>query len=262
MLHSKYGIVFVFLLFISPYLVVSYIRNFPSPNYRTMLEAVSTSPPSAEDKHSSLQNFLTILKQSPVTDNSLMYFGNRIDLCIKLPTRDNAIATSFISNPTKIIETTWDGSKRTKINDNSYLLKFRDFPLPGIDSISPEIEVSIDFLDGKLKMLSKEWKIRSKTGALLKDSKFMKKFDIKLVGEIGIEESVPHASYVVARGWVEYKVQGTKPTIFRMAPSFVLDGTIRLIQDNVNEYASKEFSERFLKGFRQHLLKSMSVQTQ
>lgn len=231
----------------------SWMKNSPSSRCTTTLHAASIGPPSTTNKLP-LNSFLS-LPRALNLDN--MSFGNRIELNIRLPTRESALATSFISNPASILETTWDGKKREKLNKNMYLLKFREFPLPGVDTISPEIEVVLNFHDGKLMMSSRDWKIKSKTGALLKDSRFMKKFDINLEGELSIEQAAPNASYVIARGWAEYKVQGTKPTVFRMAPSFVLDATIRLIQDHVQDYAKKEFASRFSKGFREYMLNSI-----
>ena len=62
---------------------------------------------------------------------------------------------------------------------------------------------------------------------------------------------------IEAKGWVSYQVAGEKPTIFKNAPSVVLDGTIKMIELAVQDFATREFSIRLLKSFRVFALAEM-----
>jgi len=229
-------------------------HSYSQRTFSTLFASTSSAPTPLSKIKSITSLFSNIQKNS---DNSLMSFGNRIEMNIRLPTRDPELATSFIRNPRSIIEKTWDKTKLQRKSDTCYLLKFREFPLPGMDAISPEIEVDLRFDDGKIKMQSGDWTIRSKTGGIMKDSKFLNTFDIKLYGEMSIVGGNSSSQALFARGSVEYRVQGTKPSVFRAAPSFVLDATIRLIQESVKDYASKEFANRFSKEFRDYMMSTI-----
>jgi Protein of unknown function (DUF1997) len=211
----------------------------------------------------------------------LMSFGNKIELSIRLPTKDLELAAEFLKDPNSIISSTWEQSKLQRLDEDKYLLKFRDFPLPGIDTISPEIEVTLKNVDGVIRMVSGNWTLRGQSSGIMKDSRFLTSFDIKLNGEItmvspsalagsghhtgttqsGIDNhavSNKPTEPIMAVGWVEYRVKGNKPRIFRMAPSFILDGTIGLIQQSAQEYATAEFANRFSRAFRDFMVQRLS----
>ena len=120
-------------------------------------------------------------------------------------------------------------------------------------------------------MSSGNWTLRGNQGAIVKDSRFMQTFDIKLTGAIkivnndnsySITPSLRNKPDVRATGWVEYKVQGEKPSIFKAAPPFVLNTTIMLIKDTVSEFATSQFSSRFLQAFRKFMLADLRKQSQ
>jgi len=145
--------------------------------------------------------------------------------------------------------------------------------LPGIDNITPEIEVDIVYNNEEIRMSSGNWTLRGNQGAIVKDSRFMQTFDIKLTGAIKIvnvnsDNSITSSSSsrntpdIRANGWVEYKVQGEKPSIFKAAPPFVLNTTIMLIKDTVSEFATAQFSSRFLQAFRKFMLADLRKQSQ
>jgi len=117
-------------------------------------------------------------------------------------------------------------------------------------------------------MSSGNWTLRGNQGAIVKDSRFMQTFDIKLTGAIKIINNNNDNSMtsrntpdVRANGWVEYKVQGEKPSIFKAAPAFVLNTTIMLIKDTVSEFATSQFSSRFLQAFRKFMLADLKKQS-
>ena len=117
-------------------------------------------------------------------------------------------------------------------------------------------------------MSSGNWTLRGNQGAIVKDSRFMQTFDIKLTGAIKIINNNNDNSMtsrntpdVRANGWVEYKVQGEKPSIFKAAPAFVLNTTIMLIKDTVSEFATSQFSSRFLQAFRKFMLADLKNQS-
>lgn len=160
------------------------------------------------------------------------------------------------------------------------MLKTNSFPIPGIDTITPEIEVDFVYDNGVIKMSSGNWTLRGTSGGIVKDSRFMRSFTISLTGQLGLAnidisdstyESVPpsllpssngkvvgSSSMITAKGWVEYTVEGEKPNIFKAAPPFVLDATIKLIKNSVNEFATLHFSAKLLRAFRMFLLASKS----
>jgi len=53
-------------------------------------------------------------------------------------------------------------------------------------------------------------------------------------------------------------VSGLKPSIFRLAPPFLVDNTIKMIQERVQEYATAEFESRFKAAFREYMYKSFT----
>lgn len=117
-------------------------------------------------------------------------------------------------------------------------------------------------------MSSGNWTLRGNQGAIVKDSRFMQTFDIKLSGAIKIVnanndngKTSRNTPDVRANGWVEYKVQGEKPSIFKAAPAFVLNTTIMLIKDTVSEFATSQFSSRFLQAFRKFMLADLKKQS-
>lgn len=69
----------------------------------------------------------------------------------------------------------------------------------------------------------------------------------------------PHtdSKNIEAKGWVNYQVEGEKPTIFKNAPPVVLDSTIKMIEMAVQDFATREFSVRLLKSFRVFALNEM-----
>ena len=189
--------------------------------------------------------------------NGLMSFGSKIPMKVPLPTRDAEQAKSFISNLDSIVESTYEAGKYTKMADGTYLLQFATLPLPGVDRITPEIEVKFvyDSTEGTVKMSSGNWTLRGTTG-VLKDSRFMQTFAIELDGFLKI---VGSGDTVVAEGYVQYTVQGEKPSIFKRAPSFVLDKTIDFIKENVNDFAARDFQIKFLKAFRVYALADLKA---
>lgn len=194
----------------------------------------------------------------------VMTFGNRVDIQLTLPSRDRSTVTDFLQDELALLDATWEKGKFTRLgspsdNKKKYLLYFPKLVLPGVDTISPEIEVEFRYANGLIEMHSGNWTLRGDSGNVLKDSRFVESFNIIVLGELGIPHSAQptgelETTPIVARGWVEYRVKGEKPSVFRNAPPFVLDVTIKLIQDTVSEFATSQFSTRLLRGFRQYVM--------
>jgi len=206
---------------------------------------------------------------SSVATREMMTFGKRVDIQITLPSRDHSTVAEFLQDEALLLDSTWEPSKYRRLSespaskDRKYLLLFPELVLPGVDTISPEVEV--EFLhnkNGLIEMKSGNWTLRGMAGNVVKDSRFMQTFNIIVQGELGIssmpisieEREVLANSPIIANGWVEYRVQGEKPNVFKNAPPFVLDVTIKLIQDTVSEYATNQFSTRLLRGFRNFVM--------
>lgn len=209
---------------------------------------------------------------SPVkrTDDKLS-FGNRIDVNIKLPTRDRNLVLDFLGSPKNIVESVWDADKIKKISGSNdrYLLIMPTLPLLGIDNITPEIEIDFNYVNESIIMSSGNWTLRGTKGGIVKDSRFMQTFSISINGELNISPSsllslpslLPSTlttSYtpplIETVGWVEYRVQGEKPTIFKKAPSFILESTIKIIKNSVAIFVEKIFVSRLVKSFRNFML--------
>jgi hypothetical protein len=122
--------------------------------------------------------------------NQLMSFGSKMAIKIPLPTRDPNLAKAFLSNTDGIVQSTWDKGKFDRLGDGSYLLKFASLPIPGVDTISPEIEVVFinSAQESSITMKSGNWTLKGQTGTI-KDSRFMKTFNIELDGMIAITPS-------------------------------------------------------------------------
>ena len=81
---------------------------------------------------------------------------------VLLPTRDADQARTFISNLDSMVENTYEQGKYVKMDQGKYLLKFSTLPLPGVDKITPEIEVQFlyDKEEGTIRMNSGNWTLR------------------------------------------------------------------------------------------------------
>jgi Protein of unknown function (DUF1997) len=191
--------------------------------------------------------------------DGIMSFGSKIPMKVSLPTRDADQARTFISNLDSIVESTYEAGKYMKMADGTYLLKFNTLPLPGVDKITPEIEVKFSYnsTEGTIRMNSGNWTLRGTTG-VLKDSRFMQTFAIELEGILTITTPTATDS-VIAEGFVQYIVQGEKPGIFQRAPDFVLVKTIEFIKESVNDFASRDFQTKFLKAFRTYALADLKA---
>ena len=191
-----------------------------------------------------------------------LQFGDRCEISITLPTRNRALAISYLEQEQLLLEATWEKGKFSRLpsSDNTFRLLFPTLTLPGVDTVSPEIDVIISCVNGSIELKSGNWTLRGTSGHVLKDSRFMESFAITLQGKLTVDEQIT-PSPVVAKGWVEYRVQGEKPSAFVKAPPFVLDVTIKLIQETVMEFASKQFANRFLRGFRRFAIDTPSSRT-
>ena len=143
--------------------------------------------------------------------------------------------------------------------------------MPGIDTLSTSVQVTFEKEDGKIIMKSGDWTIRGKNGSILKDSNFMETFRVDIAGELSIRESqvikasavkaadigVP-APPVIANGWVQYKVEGEKPGALRSAPPVVMEATVNLIKTISQDFATRQFKERFSSSFRSFLTNELS----
>lgn len=194
----------------------------------------------------------------------LLKFGNKMDIRVRLPTRDRLLAEDFIKDPTVIIQSTYDSSKATRLSDTLWRIKFAEIPIPGIDTVSPELDMDFRYANGSIYMQSSQWALKgSKNSQILKDSKFIQSFNIKLQGELTLEypgraltstsPAVAPADIsgglIVAVGFVDFQAQGERPSALQRAPAFVLDGTINFIQSLVTDFVSKKFSTKLLNSF-------------
>jgi hypothetical protein len=194
-----------------------------------------------------------------MSDEEIMSFGNRMSINIKMPTRETIHAAHFLSKPSALIESCWDKDCLKQLNKDKYIMMFQPVLIPGLGSIKPEIEVNLKYEDGVMSLESGNWTIRGSAGEIMKDSRFMHTFDIKLQGEIMVKNPSVSGGFVNACGWVDYRVQGAKPTFFRKAPAFLLDNTIRFIQHSSQEYATTVFTARFLKSFRDYMRRAPTI---
>lgn len=194
--------------------------------------------------------------------SDLLSFGKRLDINVKLPTRERYMAEAFLEDPSLVVTSTWEKDKIRRIGDNKFVLQLIEIPIPGMDVVLPEVEVVFENIDGIIYMHSGNWTLRGQgSGEVLKDSRFMKSFDFSLKGELRIVDgssdngagpgSQQQQPLVVTGGWVQYDVQGRMPRVLRVAPSFVLDGVINFIQSRVVQFVLQRFSNRMIEGYRE-----------
>jgi hypothetical protein len=112
-----------------------------------------------------------------VMNNDILEFGNRFDIVVKMPTKDFALAERFLKDPTELVGGLWDKKKYTLVDDGVFLLKMQEMSLPGIDSISPEMEVKFSNEDGTIFMESGRWNLAG-TSKIIQDSRFMQSFKV------------------------------------------------------------------------------------
>jgi hypothetical protein len=204
----------------------------------------------------------------------MLNLANKMNIRIALPTRDHELAATFIGDEKKLLDATWERGMY-KVRDQrtkKYTLMFPPIVIPGVDTISTSVDVEfINSGDGKICLKSTDWSIRGKSGAILRDSRFMETFQIEIAGELSIRESavirasaikadtinVP-APAVIANGWVQYQVGGEKPSALRNAPPMLMDATVKIIKDISEDYATRQFTERFQSSFRSYLTAELS----
>ncbi|KAJ1425689.1 hypothetical protein B484DRAFT_89170 [Ochromonadaceae sp. CCMP2298] len=185
-----------------------------------------------------------------MSSDEILKFGSSMNIDIRLPTKDRSLVAQFLNDTEYIVESTWDKAKIKKLSANTYLLKFIAIPIPGVDIVTPEIEVKFENIEGVVVMKSGNWSLKGESGKILKDSGFMKSFDIQLSGRLEMSEPSDSNPLISTIGCVEYKVQGAKPKVFRRAPGILLDGTINFIQSRVADFVNRRFSAQMLAAFR------------
>lgn len=192
---------------------------------------------------------------SSSSTSTKLQFGNTMKIANRLPTRDLKQVQDFLQNPSLIVETVYDASKYTKHYPGCYTIRFASIPIPGIDTITPEITLEFTSENNVINMKSKAWKLTSTK--LFKDSKFMNSFNILLNGyvEIDVVKS-QQEGFIHTIGSVCYEVEGEKPMLLKATPNFILDKTIQLIQSCVEDFVSKRFSTRYLEAFKIYLQQS------
>lgn len=204
-----------------------------------------------------------------------LYLSNRMEIRIGLPTKNHGLAAKFIEDEKKLLDATWEKGmyKVTNQKEKVYTLLFPPIVVPGVDTLSTSVQVNFEIQSGKIIMKSGDWSIRGKSGSILKDSNFMQTFRVEITGELSIRESqvikasavkaadigVP-APPVVANGWVQYKVEGEKPRALRSAPPVVMEATVNLIKQISQDFATRQFKERFSSSFRSFLTSELSKQ--
>lgn len=208
-------------------------------------------------------------------DDKMLSFSSKMDITMELPTTNHSLAGAFLENERKILDETWSRSNYVLLDRDKkkYRLTFPPIVLPGVDTILTTIDVRFEYQDGKITLISDNWTLKGKSGAILKDSRFVQSFNVEIKGELSVKEApviqasaikaeqlrVP-APPVTAHGWVKYAVEGKKPKIFQQAPDIVLNTSIKLIKETVRDFASNQFRKKFLTAFRSYLIDVMNKQ--
>ena len=76
--------------------------------------------------------------------DSLLKFGDKLVLKIKMPTKDKNIAAGFLSKPHELLEATWDKEKLVRSSIDTYSLRMASLSVPGLD-VTPEIDVTLKY---------------------------------------------------------------------------------------------------------------------
>lgn len=224
-------------------------------------------------RNASPRGHMAVLSAS--RNGDMLYLSNRMDIKIGLPTRDHDLAAKFIEDEKKLLDATWERGMYKVVDkkQKKYTLMFPPIGIPGIDTLFTSVEVEFMQTDGKIILRSNDWSIRGKNGVILRDSRFMETFQVEIMGELSIKEpavikasaikaddlKVP-APPVVANGWVQYKVEGEKPSVLKKAPPVVMDATVDLIKKISQDFATNQFKARFQSSFRSFLTSELSKQ--
>eukprot|EP01038_Epipyxis_sp_PR26KG_P013658 gene13658-18330_t len=196
------------------------------------------------------QSSLLRVKKALYMSASLISFGKAMKISVELPTKDTTMVNKFFKNPRNVVESTWAAGKFKNIDNKTFVLQFISIPIPGVDVITPEI--SVDFFNDEnnnIVMQSGNYTLRGNTGAVMKDTTFLKSFEIDINGKLWMQVN-PTDQSVSAEGLINYKVNGQKPVLLRAAPSFIVDGVIDFIQSNIGNFVTKKFSGRLQQSFR------------
>lgn len=194
-------------------------------------------------------------------NSDLLKFGNKIHITLPMPSKKEIEVKDFLSQSHLIINTVWEKDDIRQISLNKYNLLFKTFKFPFLGEIKPSIMAKVDYNNDILSLESFEWNIKG--SRIISDNKFLKSFDIKLIGEIAIDKENSNSNGIVyLKGWVDYRVQGTKPILLSLVPysQKILESIIEVIQSRAQVYTKQTFSTRLLRGFQNYLLENKCLE--
>lgn len=203
-------------------------------------------------------------------------FGNKFDIRVALPTRDGALAETFLQCPADIIQTIYSAEQATQLSPTLWRIRFADVNIPAMDTISPVIEMTFEYLPDSRSIAMRSQSLTlsstqgSKRSSLLSDSSFLASCQFWLDGKLTVEypsrstaaprheptgasaASPPGDSGVSCVGHVHYSLVAQKPSIFAFAPSFVLNGAVGIVENLVADFVKKKFSSKLQSAFDLH----------
>lgn len=191
----------------------------------------------------------TLLDQ---TSKNMLKYGNRVEISFELPTTNQLIALEFLKSPSRLVETLWDSGKYSAIEDGKYALQCRVITFPVFGSYFPEIEIEIQKSIGKQDFKTAGLTIYT---ALDKQSRadFMKSLEVSFVGSLYIVDAAEeNNSNTQIKGFVEYNIQGEKPSFLKLAPAFLLQGAYKILHERVVTYTQKEVVAKFISSFQRY----------
>lgn len=107
---------------------------------------------------------------------------------VKLPTKDRSIVERFLRETDHLIENVWDKAKIRKLAPERYLVKLSVIPVPGLNIISPELEVELSNHKGTLYVNGEKCLLRDGCGKLLTDPA-LTSLQVTISGKLRISNS-------------------------------------------------------------------------
>lgn len=177
---------------------------------------------------------------------SIVKFGERMTLEVILDQTTSAQVQSFLMNPKKLIEETWDSDMLTQLTTEKYRLKFPTIPFVELQA---EIEIDFIYCAKNATILMRGGKCNLNSKMMKNNDPFLQSFDISLQGSMTVQDN--GSSNTRSFGWIEYAVSAKSPRIFRLALP-LQDAAIGFIKKQTKDFVTLNFPGQYLRAFQKY----------
>jgi len=188
---------------------------------------------------------------------------------VKLPIQDRSMVERFLRESEHLVEGVWDKAKIKKSAPERYLVQLSVIPVPGLNIVSPELEVELSNHKGTLYVNGETCLLRDGCGRLLTDPA-LASLQVTLSGKLRIsnsnedsgeagEEAESHpfipkkrpigGPSVYVEGSAEYSISGQPPATLQQNAQ-VFDQVATLLQDRFDDFMRNRLPLRLTKTFK------------